>query len=167
MRCTYSVLFQCSSNYLRPQTTSSPHQQQFAPVDHSCVFKFGDELIPPKTVVDMNIGTNSGPMALRGRHHILVEPLFYHCDRLAKLTIDTTTFCFAVSDYTGFSIFREYNSGGVSSSLSQVTGGTSHANFNVTLKRTVLVVEARELFASIHEKNTTIHRLKLDMQDTN
>jgi len=167
MRCTYSVLFQCSTNYLRPQTTSSPHQQQFAPVDHSCVFKFGDELIPPKTVVDMNIGTNSGPMALRGRHRILVEPLFYHCDRLAKLTIDTTTFCFAVSDYTGFSIFREYNSGGVSSSLSQVTGGTSHANFNVTLKRTVLVVEARELFASIHEKNTTIHRLKLDMQDTN
>lgn len=127
---------------------------------------FDDELIPSNSVIDMNVGPNRTPMKpLEGRHRILIEPLFYQCDFLAKLTTNVTTFCFAVSDYTGFSVFREYNhQDGVSSSLSEVTPGTSHQGLGVLSKRTVLVLEAMVLFSSIREKNSTIHRLKLDMQ---
>ena len=83
--------------------------------------------------------------------------------RLAALTESVTSFCFAVSDYTGFATFNEYNTG-ISSSLSTVAKGTSHGEFPIVSKRTVLVLEAMLLFSAIHEKQTTIHRLKMDMQ---
>jgi hypothetical protein len=38
---------------------------------------FNDDLIPPNTVVDINIGTNMSPMrALDNQYRILVDPLF-------------------------------------------------------------------------------------------
>jgi hypothetical protein len=126
---------------------------------------FNDELIPSNSVLDMNIGTNNSPIGSQaGRHRILVDPLFYICDGNAKLTTGVSSFCFAVSDYTGFATFYEYNQKGVSSSLSQVAAGTSHQKFPVRSKRTVLVLEAMLLFSAIQKKQSTIHRLKLDMQ---
>ncbi|KAL9178453.1 hypothetical protein ACHAXT_003783 [Thalassiosira profunda] len=127
---------------------------------------FDEDLIPENAVVDMNIGTNYDPLvAMEGRHRILVDPLFYICDSNAKWTKDVTAFCFAVSNQTShFTSFLEYNRGGVSSSLSKVSAGTSHAGFQVKSKRTVLVLEANVLFSAIDNRNTTIHRLKMDMQ---
>jgi FkbM family methyltransferase len=127
---------------------------------------FNGELIPSNSILDVNIGTNDSPFGpMADRHRILVDPLFYICDNNAKLTKDVTAFCFAVSNYTGFATFYEYNQGtGVSSSLSKVGEGTTHENFPILSKRTVLVLEAMLLFSAIHEKQSTIHRLKLDMQ---
>ena len=127
---------------------------------------FNEDLIPENAVVDMNIGTNYDPLiTMEGRHRILVDPLFYVCDSNAKSTTDVTAFCFAVSDQTThFSNFLEYNDNGLSSSLSKVSAGTSHAEFQVKSKRTVLVLEANVLFSAIDNRNTTIHRLKMDMQ---
>jgi hypothetical protein len=62
---------------------------------------FNDDLIPSKTVLDMNIGTNYDPFGPQDdRYRILVDPLFGVCDSNAKLTSNVTSFCFAVSDYT-------------------------------------------------------------------
>ena len=127
---------------------------------------FNEDLIPSNSVVDVNIGTNFSPFGpLEDRHRILVDPLFEVCERNSKLTIGVTTFCFAVSNYTGFATFNEYNEhGGVSSSLSAVAAGTNHGSFQILSKRTVLVLEATVLFTAIRRKNTQIYRLKLDMQ---
>ena len=126
---------------------------------------FNDDLIPSKTVLDMNIGTNYDPFGPQDdRYRILVDPLFGVCDSNAKLTSNVTSFCFAVSDYTGFATFNEYNGNGVSSSLAHVQSGTSHGVFDILSKRTVLVLEANILFTAIHRKSTQIHRLKLDLQ---
>jgi hypothetical protein len=73
----------------------------------------------------------------------------------------------AVANYTGFATFNEYNpreGTGRSSSLAHVQPGTSHERFEVLSKRTVLVMEAAVLLSAIASKNTTVHRLKLDMQ---
>lgn len=73
----------------------------------------------------------------------------------------------AVANFTGFATFNEYNpreGTGRSSSLAHVQPGTSHARFEVLSKRTVLVMEATVLLSAIASKNTTVHRLKLDMQ---
>jgi len=113
----------------------------------------------------MNIGTNVDPMMSQdGRYRILVDPLFYICDMNAKIATNTTAFCFAVANYTGFTTFYEYNRAGVSSSLSKVSAGTSHERFQVKSKRTVLVLEARILFEAIRQKKSSIYRLKMDMQ---
>jgi len=126
---------------------------------------FNDDLIPSKTVLDMNIGTNYDPFGPQDdRYRILVDPLFGVCDSNAKLTSNVTSFCFAVSNYTGFATFNEYNRKGVSSSLAHVQSGTSHGGFDIVSKRTVLVLEATILFTAIHRKGTQIHRLKLDLQ---
>ncbi len=127
---------------------------------------FNDELIPPNEVIDMNIGTNYSPFDIQDdRYRILVDPLFGVCDSNAKLTSSVTSFCFAVSNFTGFATFNEYNmQGGASSSLARVQPRTSHGNFPILSKRTVLVLEADILFTAIRRKNTQIHRLKLDMQ---
>ena len=126
---------------------------------------FNDDLIPSKSVLDMNIGTNIDPFGPQDdRYRILVDPLFGVCDSNAKLTSNVTSFCFAVSDYTGFATFNEYNGNGVSSSLAHVQSGTSHGVFDIVSKRTVLVLEANILFTAIHRKSTQIHRLKLDLQ---
>ncbi len=127
---------------------------------------FNDELIPPNTEVDVNIGTNYSPFGPQDdRHRILVDPLFGVCDSNAKLTSGVTAFCFAVSNFTGFATFNEYNTmGGVSSSLANVAPGTSHGDFPILSKRTVLVLEATVLFKAILRKNTKIQRLKLDLQ---
>ena len=127
---------------------------------------FNDELIPPNSEVDVNIGTNYSPFGpMDGRHRILVDPLFGVCDSNAKLTSGVTAFCFAVSNFTGFATFNEYNRNqGVSSSLAEVSPGTSHANFPILSKRTVLVLEAAVLFKAILLKNTKVYRLKLDLQ---
>lgn len=126
---------------------------------------FDDHLIPSNSVLDINIGTNLDPLKSQdGRYRILVDPLFYVCENNAKITVKTTTFCFAVANYTGFTTFFEYNGKGVSSSLSRVSAGTSHERLKVKTKRTVLVLEARILFDAISQKKSTIHRLKLDMQ---
>jgi FkbM family methyltransferase len=128
---------------------------------------FNEELIPSNSTLDVNIGTNNSPIGQKeGRHRILVDPLFYICEGNAKLTNNVTAFCFAVSNYTGFATFYEYNKAftGQSSSLSEVAKGTSHEKFPVLSKRTVLVIEAMVLFSAIHKKQSTIHILKLDMQ---
>lgn len=127
---------------------------------------FNDELIPQNTVVDINIGTNYSPFGPQdGRHRILVDPLFGVCDSNAKLTDGVTSFCFAVSNYTGFATFNEYNHyGGQSSSLANVAPGTSHERFPVISKRTVLVLEAAVFFKAVLLKNSKIHRLKFDIQ---
>jgi FkbM family methyltransferase len=128
---------------------------------------FNEELIPSNSILDVNIGTNNNPIGPKeGRHRILVDPLFYICEGNAKLTDNVTAFCFAVSNYTGFATFYEYNKAdsGASSSLSEVAQGTSHQYFPIVSKRTVLVMEAMLLFSAIHEKQSTIHILKLDMQ---
>ena len=58
---------------------------------------FNDELIPPNTVVDINIGTNMSPMREQdGRYRILVDPLFAVCDNNAKLTLGVTAFCVSI-----------------------------------------------------------------------
>ena len=143
-------------------TTSSLTKLDFA--------GFDDELIPRNTTFDVNIGTNNSPIGAQdGRHRILVDPLFYICDQNAKLggsnhNNTVTAFCFAVSDYTGFATFYEYNTDGVSSSLSQVSRGTSHGRFRVKRKRTVLVLQASVLLHAMAAKGSTVHRLKLDMQ---
>ena len=87
-----------------------------------------------------------------------------YLDSNAKITEEATAFCFAVSNFTGFTTFYEYNGNGVSSSLSKVSVGTSHEIFPVQAKRTVLVLEAMVPFSAIHSRNTKINRLKLDMQ---
>ena len=129
---------------------------------------FGDDLIPSHSIVDVNIGTNDTPMRSRGHHRILIEPLFHVCESNVNLTAgeNVTFFCFAVSNYTGFATFREYNAehGGVSSSLAEVDPGTSHGIFSAVSKRTVFVLEALTLFSAIHEKGSRINRLKLDLQ---
>ncbi|KAL3774294.1 hypothetical protein ACHAW5_006969 [Stephanodiscus triporus] len=135
--------------------------------DDTIKFKgFNDDQIPRNTSVDVNIGTNYSPFGPQDdRYRILVDPLFGVCDSNAKLTDKVTSFCFAVSNYTGFATFNEYNERkGVSSSLSEVAVGTSHEKFTILSKRTVLVLEAVVLFTAIHRANTQIHRLKLDMQ---
>jgi FkbM family methyltransferase len=135
--------------------------------DNTIKFKgFNDDQIPPNTVVDVNIGTNYSPFDTQDdRYRILVDPLFGVCDSNAKLMNNVTAFCFAVSNYTGFATFNEYNErNGESSSLSEVAVGTSHEKFPILSKRTVLVLEAVVLFTAIHRANTHIHRLKLDMQ---
>ena len=138
----------------------------FAELDVIKFNGFNDELIPPNTEVDVNIGTNYSPFGPQDdRHRILVDPLFGVCDSNAKLTSGVTAFCFAVSNYTGFATFNEYNHyGGQSSSLANVAPGTSHEKFPVLSKRTVLVLEAAVFFKAILLKNTKIHRLKLDIQ---
>jgi hypothetical protein len=58
---------------------------------------FNDELIPPNTVLDINIGTNMSPMREQdGRYRILVDPLFAVCDNNAKLTKGVTAFCVSI-----------------------------------------------------------------------
>ncbi|KAL7535277.1 hypothetical protein ACHAWF_005109 [Thalassiosira exigua] len=127
---------------------------------------FDKHLIPENTAVDMNIGTNFDPLiAMEGRHRILVDPLFYVCESNAKWTSNVTAFCFAVSNQTThFTTFLEYNKKGLSSLLSKVSAGTSHESFEVKSKRSVLVLEAKVLFLAIYNRNTTINRLKMDMQ---
>ncbi len=93
-----------------------------------------------------------------------MDPLFGVCDSNAKLTSNVTSFCFAVSNYSGFATFNEYNGNGVSSALAHVQGGTSHGGLDIVSKRTVLVLEAHILFTAIHSKSTQIFRLKLDLQ---
>lgn len=146
-------------------TTSQNETRAQAKPSTSVTSLFDHDLIPANSVVDVNIGTYLDPLISReGRHRILVDPLFYVCDSNAKLTNKVTAFCFAVSDYTRFSTFYEYDSQGSSSSLSQVTAGTTHGRFSVKHKRTVLVLEASVLFSAIYNRNTTIQRLKMDMQ---
>ena len=130
---------------------------------------FNEDLIPSNTLVDVNIGTNYSPFApLDNRHRILVDPLFEVCESNAKLSgassSGVTAFCFAISNYTGFASFHEYNYQGKSSSLSNVAAGTNHERFEVLSKRTVLVLEAMVLFGAIRNANSRIYRLKLDMQ---
>lgn len=126
---------------------------------------FNDDQIPSNTIIDVNIGTNVDPIvAQEGHYRILVDPLFFICEQIAKSIANTSAFCFAVSNYTGFATFYEYNRNGGSSSLSHVSAGTSHQQFEVSMKRTVLVLEAKVLFGAIHERHSTIYRLKLDMQ---
>jgi len=160
--------------FLRPVTkTTTEHAAPLssASVDrsegHMVRFdEFDDKLIPSNAVVDMNIGTNYSPFGPQDdRYRILVDPLFGVCDSNAKLTSNVTSFCFALSNFTGFATFNEYNNwSSVSSSLARVQPGTSHERFPVLSKRTVLVLEADILFTAIHRKNTQIHRLKLDLQ---
>ena len=159
--------------YLRPDTKTTEHAvpSSSASVDRSeghtvKLDEFNDELIPSNAVLDMNIGTNYSPFGPQDdRYRILVDPLFGVCDSNAKLTSNVTSFCLAVSNFTGFATFNEYNKqGGVSSSLALVQPGSSHGNFPLLSKRTVLVLEADILFTAIHRKNTQIHRLKLDLQ---
>jgi FkbM family methyltransferase len=116
--------------------------------------------------VDVNIGTNYNPFAAQaGRFRILVDPLFDVCEKVSTLGVQgQTVLCIAVSDFTGFTSFKEYNGDGVSSSLSEVAKGTSHGTFEVISKRTVLVLEAQILFRAIFDRGTTIRRLKLDLQ---
>lgn len=144
----------------------SPASAVFLSEDTMIKFNwFNDDLIPSKAVLDMNIGTNYDPFGPQDdRYRILVDPLFGVCDSNAKLTSNVTSFCFAVSNYTGFATFNEYNGKGVSSSLAHVQGGTSHGGFDIVSKRTVLVLEAHILFTAIHSKSTQIFRLKLDLQ---
>ena len=127
---------------------------------------FDEDLIPSRQDVDVNIGTNYSPLrAQAGRFRILVDPLFDVCEKNTALGVEGQTFfCMAVSDFTGFASFKEYNSQGVSSSLSEVAKGTSHEQFKVIAKRTVLVLEARILFKAIFDRGAIIHRLKLDLQ---
>jgi hypothetical protein len=76
------------------------------------MIKFGgfhDELIPPNTIVDINIGTNMSPMKERnGRYRILVDPLFAVCDNNAKLTEGVTAFCVSIMSILSVFIFFIY-----------------------------------------------------------
>ena len=171
--CLVVLLLWCS---LRPVTdtalehaalSSSASIERSGSGGHTVKFDgFNDELIPSNAVIDVNIGTNYSPFGPQDdRYRVLVDPLFGVCDSNAKLTSKVTSFCFAVSNFTGFATFNEYNNlKGVSSSLARVQPGSSHGNFPLLSKRTVLVLEANILFAAIHRKHTQIHRLKLDMQ---
>lgn len=128
-------------------------------------FVFEDDLLPIDREVDVNIGTNLSPFEEReGRHRILVDPLFSVCEANSKIGPSVTSFCMAISNYSGFATFREYNTNGVSSSLSKVTSGTSHEHFSVVALRTVLVLEARVFFGALFQRNLTIERLKFDTQ---
>ena len=107
--------------------------------------EFNDDLIPSNAVLDVNIGTNYSPFGHQeDRYRILVYHLFSVCDSNSKLTSNVTSFCFAVSNFTGFAT--------LSSSLVHVQPGTSHGNSPLLSKRTVLVLEADILFTAIHRK---------------
>ena len=93
-------------------STKQPQEQDKETIDngnndHLIHFHgFNNELIPSKTILDMNIGTNNSPFgSWENRHRILVDPLFHICELNAKSTKDTTSFCLAVSNYTGFDTF--------------------------------------------------------------
>lgn len=128
-------------------------------------FIFEDDVLPNDQEVDVNIGTNLSPFKEReGRYRILVDPLYTVCESNSKIRPSVTSFCMAVSNYSGFATFREYNTNGLSSSLNKVTVGTSHERFQVISLRTVLVLEARVFFKALFERNLAIERLKLDTQ---
>jgi hypothetical protein len=129
------------------------------------MINFDEGLFPLHQPVDVNIGTNDSPFDTQeGRHRILVDPLFEICESNSKLTEKVTAFCLAISNFTGFASFKEYNDRGLSSSLAQVADGTSHERFQILSQRTVLVLEARLFFGAIWERCGEIIRLKLDMQ---
>jgi hypothetical protein len=85
------------------EVSSSRHSTSSLLAVEEGMIKFGgfnDELIPPNTVVDINIGTNMSPMKERnGRYRILVDPLFAVCDNNAKLTEGVTAFCVSIYIY--------------------------------------------------------------------
>ena len=87
------------------EVSSSRHStSSLLAVEEEGMIRFGgfnDELIPPNTVVDINIGTNMSPMKERnGRYRILVDPLFAVCDNNAKLTEGVTAFCVSIYVYS-------------------------------------------------------------------
>lgn len=156
----------------------SSGEKERASVDSGCTqepayrpFKFEEDLFPSQEEVDVNIGTNFSPIQSQdGRYRILVDPLFPVCEQLSQLGVKesdsgVTAFCMAVSNFTGFATFREYNERkGLSSSLARVSTGSSHERFDVISKRTVLVLEASVLFDQIFSRGNVIHRLKIDVQ---
>jgi len=151
------TLFYSKRSEFHPETTISLFQDP--------IITFDDGLFPLNQPVDVNIGTNDSPFASqKGRHRILVDPLFPICEGNSKLLEKVTAFCMAISDFTGFASFKEYNDRGLSSSLAEVSEGTSHERFQIVSQRTVLVLEARRFFGAIRERGGEIIRLKLDMQ---
>ena len=89
-------------------------------------FIFQSDVLPINLNVDINIGTNLSPMEKTvGRDLILIDPLFEVCDKISRIN-GIYFLCIAVSNYSGFASFKEYNTDGLSSSLATVKKGTSH-----------------------------------------
>lgn len=128
------------------------------------------ELLPSATVLDINIGTNIDPLKRReNRGLVLVDPLFPVCELLStKLAKDPEIvfFCLALSNVTGFAAFMEYSKQGVSSSLVAVAPNSSHGEFPLITRRTVLVMEGLSFFHMLlnGRERLVIECLKLDMQ---
>jgi len=123
---------------------------------------------PSGQVVDINIGTNLSPMKSAGNNFlVLVDPLPDVCDKLKSHVHDNThvavLFC-AVSNYTGTAQFLRYNVGGVSSSLTPTTKGTSHEKLAVEEKITVKVMKAADILDAYLAKGNRVYKLKTDMQ---
>jgi hypothetical protein len=97
-----------------------------------------------------------------GRELILIDPLFEVCDKISRIN-GIYFLCIAVSNYSGFASFKEYNTDGLSSSLVVVSKGTSHGNFKVVRERQIFVLEGRILFEELVKTNKII-KVKLDMQ---
>jgi len=101
VRHTATFIFQPLSTVTSTSENNeeSSHSTSSSSIEEGMI-KFGgfnDELIPPNTVVDINIGTNMSPMREQdGRYRILVDPLFAVCDNNAKLTLGVTAFCVSI-----------------------------------------------------------------------
>ncbi len=119
-------------------------------------------------MLDVNIGTNYDPMKRRpGTGLVLVEPLFRICENISlTLDADTTLFCMALSNTTGFQTFYELSANGVSSSLAHVKPNSSHGAYKTTSRRTTLVMDGIAFFLMLLDTRPllTIECLKLDMQ---
>ena len=92
--------------------------------------------------------------------HKAISCWWIHCQQFVQATSDVDV----VSNFTGSTTFRVYNSHGLSSSLAKTTKGTSHERFKPTKILTVIVLEASALLGGLVAKQNRIGTLKTDMQ---
>ena len=98
---------------------------------------------------------------------VLVDPLPEVCHKLKSHLHDNkhvAVLCCAVSSYTGTAQFLRYNVGGISSSLTPTTKGTSHDKLAVVEKITVKVMKAADILDAYFAKGNRVYKLKTDMQ---
>ncbi|CAE7293881.1 splA [Symbiodinium sp. KB8] len=124
--------------------------------------------VPSGQVMDINIGTNLSTMKSAGDNFlVLVDPLPEVCHKLKSHLHDdkhVAVLCCAVSSYTGTAQFLRYNVGGISSSLTPTTKGTSHDKLAFDEKITVKVMKIADIMDAYSAKRNRVYKLKTDMQ---
>jgi len=150
------IVRMASSSYTSISTSDKP---QVPPWGHTIEIPAGI------THVSINVGPNKSPISLDGKDNllILVDPLTSVVSYLQQHVAGPHVLVYqaAISNVSGTAVFHEYNTGGLSSSLSSPAQKDSWNQ--VTSGTTVQVHTLKELIDAI-PSNLHISFLKTDMQ---